>query len=196
MAKFAYHEFMLVLASASPRREEILRAAGIAFFKQVPANVDETPREGEGARDYVIRLALEKAHSIDVSHDMVVLGADTTVVVDSAILEKPASPDDAARMLALLSGRAHHVITGICLKSGSGAVVDSATTRVWFSRLTPHEIRDYVASGEPADKAGAYGIQGLASKYIERIDGCFFNVMGLPISLVYRHLRGMASAVV
>ena len=187
---------MLVLASGSPRREEILRGAGIRFVKQLPANVDETPREGEGARDYVTRLALEKAHSIEAADDHIVLGADTTVVVDSAILEKPANADDAARMLALLSGRAHHVITGICLKSGSRVVVDSATTRVWFSRLTPREIRDYAASGVPMDKAGAYGIQGLASKYIDRIDGCFFNVMGLPISLVYRHLRGMAGSVV
>ena len=119
------------------------------------------------------------------------LGADTTVVIDGEILGKPADPADAARMLRLLSGRAHEVITGICLRSGRGKVVDAATTRVWFAALSEAEIEAYVASGEPMDKAGAYGIQGLASKFVGRIDGCYFNVMGLPIALLYAHLRVM-----
>jgi septum formation protein len=181
--------FMIVLASGSPRRGEILTNAGIPFVREVPSHIDETPRPGEAPRDYVVRLAREKAESVEARGDRIVLGADTTVVIDGQILGKPSSPADAARMLRLLSGRGHEVITGICLRSARIHVSDAAITRVWFAVLTGSDIAAYAASGEPMDKAGAYGIQGLASKFVERIEGCYFNVMGLPIALVYAHLR-------
>ena len=187
---------MIVLASGSPRRSEILTNAGMAFVREVPANVDETPLSGELPRDYVERLARDKAESVETKESQVVLGADTTVVIDETILGKPSSPADAARMLRLLSGRSHDVITGICLRSPLGQIVDAAITRVWFAALSDDEIEAYVASGEPMDKAGAYGIQGLASKFVERIDGCYFNVMGLPIALVWKHLRGNPAFVI
>jgi septum formation protein len=180
---------VLLLASASPRRSEILSNAGIPFIREIPANIDETPSPGEPPREYVMRLAREKAAAIAAGPGRIVLGADTTVVVDDEILGKPAGDADASRMLRLLSGRSHEVITGICLRHCGGEVVDSETTRVWFAPLSEVEIADYVASGEPMDKAGAYGIQGLASKFIPRIEGCYFNVMGLPVALVYSRLR-------
>ena len=180
---------MIVLASGSPRRGEILTNAGIPFVREVPNDIDETPRPGEPPRDYVVRLAREKAESVDAQIGRIVLGADTTVVIDGQILGKPSSPADAAHMLRLLSGRSHEVITGICLRAVRGLVTDAATTRVWFTALSDSEIEAYARSGEPMDKAGAYGIQGLASKFVERIDGCYFNVMGLPVALVYAHLR-------
>ena len=178
---------MIVLASGSPRRAEILANAGIAFERIVPRDVDETPAPGEEPRDYVMRLARQKAAAVE--DPRIVLGADTTVAIDGEILGKPADSADAARMLRLLSGRVHEVLTGICLRGG-GEVVDVASTRVWFAELSAAEIAAYASSGEPLDKAGAYGIQGLASKFVERIEGCYFNVMGLPVALVYRYLRG------
>lgn len=176
---------MLVLASASPRRREILQSAGIDFETQ-PANVDETILSGESPESYVRRLAEAKARAVQGE---VVLGADTVVVVDSQILGKPADSADASRMLRLLSGRDHTVLTGICLRSGRGTRVDSASTLVRFATLSEAEIADYIATGEPMDKAGAYAIQGLASKFVERIEGCYFNVVGLPVSLIYKHLK-------
>jgi septum formation protein len=180
---------MIVLASASPRRGEILSNAGIAYVREIPAGIDETPAPGEAPRDYVMRLAREKSSAIAADPEKIVLGADTAVVIEGEILGKPSDAADATRMLRRLSGRAHEVITGICLSSRRGQVVDTASTRVWFTTLSDAEIEAYVASGEPMDKAGAYGIQGLASKFITRIDGCYFNVMGLPISIVYTLLR-------
>jgi septum formation protein len=180
---------MIVLASGSPRRGEILSNAGIAYVRQIPAEIDETPAPGEAPRDYVMRLAREKASAIPAGPQRIVLGADTAVVIEGEILGKPSSAGDAARMLRRLSGRMHEVITGICLRSARGQVTDAASTRVWFTSLSGPEIEAYVASGEPMDKAGAYGIQGLASKFVTRIEGCYFNVMGLPISLIYTHLR-------
>jgi septum formation protein len=179
---------MIVLASGSPRRGEILTNAGIPFVREVPSNIDETPKPGESPQDYVVRLAREKAEAVKATGDRIVLGADTTVVIDGQILGKPSSPADAARLLRLLSGRCHEVITGICLRSAHGQVVDTAITRVWFASLSDSDIDAYAASGEPMDKAGAYGIQGLASKFVPRIEGCYFNVMGLPVALVYAHL--------
>ena len=186
---------MIVLASGSPRRSQILTNAGLPFVRQVPGNIDETPLPGEPPRNYVMRLAREKAQAIEAKEGQVVVGADTTVVIDLAILGKPADTPDAARMLRLLSGRSHEVITGICLRSARDQVSDAAITRVWFASLSGSEIETYVASGEPMDKAGAYGIQGLASKFVERIDGCYFNVMGLPIALLYKHLRAPSAFV-
>jgi septum formation protein len=182
---------MLVLASQSPRRSEILRQAGIPFLVRA-SPVDETPLGGERPEDYVLRLAELKARAVTAAPGEVVLGADTTVVIDGEMLAKPADRDDARRMLTLLSGRRHEVITGICLLRGSESISRWAVTQVWFARMTESEIDAYVASGEPMDKAGAYAIQGLAAKFIERIDGCYFNVMGLPVAMVYRYLTGTA----
>jgi septum formation protein len=179
---------MLVLASQSPRRREILTQAGIPFVVRT-GTVDEAPLSGESPADCVRRLAEEKASAVPAVAGETVLGADTTVVVDGEMLGKPLDPADARRMLDRLSGRRHEVITGICLKRGAQRLRDAASTQVWFTPMTGAEIDDYIASGEPMDKAGAYAIQGLASKYIERIDGCYFNVVGLPVALVFRRLR-------
>jgi septum formation protein len=183
---------MLVLASQSPRRAEILRQSGIPFVVRT-APVDETPLPGERPEDCVRRLATLKAGAVPCAADELVLGADTTVVIDGEMLGKPGGAAEARRMLATLSGRRHEVITGVCLRGSSETILDWASTSVWFAPMTAREIRDYVASGEPMDKAGAYAIQGLASKFIEKIEGCYFNVVGLPVALVYRHLPRMAA---
>ena len=179
---------MLVLASRSPRRSELLRAAGIPFTV-TPADVDETPLAGEDAAAYALRIAEAKAAAIAAAPGDVVLGADTVVVIDGQLLGKPADDADAERMLRLLSGRRHEVITGVCICRRGEMVRDAAVTKVWFAPLSDAEIRDYIASGEPMDKAGAYAIQGLASKFIPRVDGSYANVVGLPVDLVYRYLR-------
>lgn len=184
---------MLVLASSSPRRREILQQAGIPFTIR-PVAVDETPLPGEPPRDYVRRLARAKAIAAGAGPGEIVLGADTTVVIGGEILVKPSDAADAARMLALLCGQRHEVLTGICLHAAAGDVEDIAETSVWFASLTPFQIAEYVVTGEPMDKAGGYAIQGLASKFIERIEGCYFNVMGLPVALVYRHLLALQAA--
>jgi septum formation protein len=181
---------VLVLASQSPRRKEILTTAGLPFIARAP-QVHEERQNEEPPEDYVCRLAREKAAAVFAGPDEFVLGADTTVVLDEHVLEKPLDASDARRMLEMLSSRDHEVITGICLKRASRQIVDRAVTRVRFAPLSASEISDYVASGEPMDKAGAYAIQGRASKFIERIEGCYFNVMGLPVSLVYRHLKAL-----
>jgi septum formation protein len=174
----------LILASQSPRRSELLRSAGIPFRVQV-ADVDETPLVGEGPVDYVCRLARAKAQAVSGE---LVLGADTVVVVEGQILGKPVNAEAAIQMLRMLSGRSHEVITGICF-AGPEVVVDADTTTVYFSALSEREISEYVATGEPMDKAGAYGIQGRASCFVERIEGSYSNVVGLPVAMVYRHLR-------
>ena len=181
---------MLVLASQSPRRKQILAAAGLPFIVRAP-RVPEERQNAESAEDYVCRLARDKAVAVSAGPGEFVLGADTTVVLDEHVLEKPRDAAAARHMLEMLSGREHEVITGICLRGPNGQVVDRAITRVRFLALTTREISDYIASGEPMDKAGAYGIQGRASKFIERVEGCYFNVMGLPVSLVYRHLKAL-----
>jgi septum formation protein len=182
---------MVVLASQSPRRAEILRQAGIPFSVRATP-VDETPHDAERPEDYVRRLAGEKALAIAAAHDDIVLGADTTVVIDGIMLGKPSDTADARRMLALLSGRRHEVVTGVAIRHTGGLIRDWAVTGVWFQPMTDSEINDYAASGEPMDKAGAYAIQGLASKFIEKIEGCYFNVVGLPVALVYRHLKSLS----
>jgi len=181
----------IVLASASPRRREILTAAGIPFRVRV-AGIEEQPAPAEAPEAYARRLAREKAAAVAATESGIILAADTVVVIDQHILEKPADESDARRMLGLLSGREHEVITAIVLRNGADEIVDAARTRVRFLPLTSEEIAAYAASGEPIDKAGAYAIQGLASRFIESIDGCYFNVVGLPISVVYRHLRNLA----
>ncbi len=179
---------MLILASQSPRRSEILRQAGIPFIVR-PANVDESIRPGESPEEYVTRVAQEKAAAVEASPGDIVLGADTTVVIGSEILGKPCDHADAIRMLESLAGREHQVLTAICLRRGEDSIDDLAVTCVWINPLTREEIEQYVATGEPMDKAGAYAIQGLASRFIQRIDGSYANVVGLPIELVYKHLR-------
>ena len=156
--------------------------------------VEESRRAGEAPVDYVRRLAHAKAEAAWEGRDEIVLGADTTVAIDDQVLEKPADAADARAMLRLLSGREHTVITGICLRHRDGVIVDHSATQVRFAPLTESEIADYVASGEPFDKAGAYAIQGLASKFVESVNGCYFNVMGLPLSLVYRHWKALTAA--
>ena len=178
----------LVLASQSPRRREILERAGFEFTVRV-AGVPEQPLPGESPEDYVLRLSRAKAEAVHRAPDEIVLGADTVVVLDHHLLEKPADATDAARMLRLLSGREHSVITGICLISDAGVTSSFEETRVEFIGLSEDEIAEYVKSGEPMDKAGAYAIQGLASKYIRRIDGDYFNVVGLPVAQVYSLLK-------
>ena len=188
----------LVLASASPRRQELLRNAGIPFTVQ-PADIDETPLAGESPRECAERLARAKALAVfQRNPEKCVLGADTIVVVDDTVLGKPRDAEDAARMLRRLSGREHGVITGVCvvtpvtsrqLPVASKVKTASETTLVTFCELSDDEIRFYVATGEPMDKAGAYAIQGLASRWIPRIEGDYSNVVGLPVALVYRMLR-------
>ena len=188
----------IVLASASPRRQELLRNAEIPFTVQ-PASIDETPLAGEAPRECAERLAREKALAVfQRNPQQWVLGADTIVVVDDIILGKPHDTEDAARMLRLLSGRTHLVITGVCLLgpvvSGQWSVASntrtaSETTFVTVDEISEDEIRLYVATGEPMDKAGAYAIQGMASRWIPRIEGDYSNVVGLPVALVYRMLR-------
>lgn len=183
---------MLVLASQSPRRREILERAGLPFVVRV-SGVTEERKRTESPHEYVRRLSRLKAEAVELGPHEVILGADTVVVLDHHVFEKPRDAADAHGMLAMLSGREHRVITGICLRHAGGVICDSAETRVRFIPLTAAEIDAYIASGEPLDKAGAYAIQGLASKLIDRIDGCYFNVMGLPVALVYRHLKGLGT---
>ena len=182
---------MLILASASPRRRELLIQAGFSFqVESIPVN--ENPRPGEDPIHLVKRLAREKAEAVFAAHPrrhatdapLLVLGADTVVVCDHEILNKPADDADAARMLRLLAGRTHQVITGVCLISSHSVEVAAETTRVTMLTMSDEEILAYVATGEPTDKAGAYAIQGHASCWIPRIVGCYFNVVGLPIALV------------
>ena len=180
---------MLILASASPRRAELLRNAGIPFIVD-RAHVPEQPLAGEMPIDYAQRLAHDKAIAVFARHESeAVLGADTVVVVDEHLLEKPADANDAARMLRLLSGRTHQVITGICVVASGFERTEAEITQVTFSELTDEDIAEYVRSGEPMDKAGAYGIQGMASRWVTRVEGCYFNVVGLPVARVYRLLR-------
>jgi septum formation protein len=187
----------LVLASASPRRQELLRNAGIAFTVQ-PADIDESPRHGENPVDCAQRLAREKALAVSRSRPQdCVLGADTIVVIDEEILGKPRAAADAARMLRLLSGRTHEVITGVCLVGPVGELRTEnrelrtayETTRVTMCEISDEDISEYISTGEPMDKAGAYAIQGMASRWIPRIEGDYSNVVGLPVALVYRMLQ-------
>jgi septum formation protein len=200
-------EQKLILASSSPRRQELLREAGIPFQVH-PAHISEDQNPGEPPLDYALRLAEEKAVAVAQEFPgRPVLGADTIVVVDQEVLGKPRDREDAARMLRLLSGRSHQVITALCLVLPpvleNGARKDgvrtnrvpretdtrSRTTRVSFRKLAEDEIQQYIAGGEPMDKAGAYAIQGGAARWTDRIEGDYSNVVGLPLSLVAEMLR-------
>jgi septum formation protein len=183
----------LVLASRSPRRAELLAAAGFEFTVRA-ADVDETPLDGEDPFSYVGRLAIDKAYAVPVNDGEIILAADTTVVLGNEIMGKPKDAADAARMLRALAGQRHEVVTAICIKRSDDEVeTDVSHTYVWFMPLSEAEIADYVASGEPMDKAGAYAIQGLASKFIDRIEGCYSTVVGLPMSLVHRDLKAISA---
>jgi septum formation protein len=186
----------IVLASASPRRAEILR--GIDWpFETLAVNIDESRRAGEAAAGYVERLAQEKAEAARISKPaQLVLGADTIVVVDGEILGKPRDADDARRMLRLLNGRWHQVLTGIALLHGSEApraIVAHEVTQVKFAEMAAPEIDWYVSTVEPMDKAGAYAIQGFGARFIERIEGDYYNVVGLPVRLLYQLVQQLLS---
>jgi len=187
--------FRLVLASASPRRRELLTQAGYVFTVEA-ADIDESQRTGESPADYVRRLAEEKATVVFAKRanggDLIVLGADTTVVLDGQILGKPADADEAKRMLRHLSGRTHQVLTGIAAASRTGVTSAVESTSVTFSAIPEADLEAYCATPEPLDKAGAYGIQGYAARWIPRIDGCYFNVMGLPIARTVALLNSAA----
>lgn len=179
----------LILASASPRRAELLTSAGFEF-RVVPAEIDETPRPGEGAGDYAIRMAREKAEAVRPRTGGVpILAADTVVVSDGEILGKPIDDADAARMLTQLSDSVHLVQTGVVLDAGGSLAAELCTTRVHFRPLSPKEIAWYVATGEPVGKAGGYAIQGRAARFIDWIEGSWSNVVGLPVATVHRMLR-------
>jgi septum formation protein len=182
----------LLLASSSPRRRELLRHAGFDFEVQ-PSHCVEEIQRGERPEEFARRAAREKAMHVAASSPpgSLVLGADTVVVIDGETLGKPSDLEDAARMLRLLSGRTHQVHTGICLVRAPDEIeaLKHETTLVTFRELDEEEIRDYVESGEPLDKAGAYAVQGLASKFVTRISGCYSNVVGLPVALVYEILK-------
>ncbi|MEK6280560.1 MAG: Maf family protein [Acidobacteriota bacterium] len=182
----------IILASKSPRRAEILRSAGWEFESQAP-NIDETRQESEDAVSYVKRLAREKAATIaNRAPERLALGADTVVVIDGEILGQPRDDEDARRMLSLLSGKWHEVLTGVALLRGeTEASIDHESTRVHFCELSAEEIDWYVSTGEPRDKAGAYAIQGKGAIFIEGIEGDYFNIVGLPIRLVYEMVRRM-----
>jgi len=189
---------MLILASGSPRRRELLAQAGYRFEVR-PAQISEDPLPGEDPIVYVVRLAREKAEAVfreiasctgsGEEGRLTVLGADTTVTLDNTILGKPEDAADAARMLRMLSGRTHRVITGVAVVTAAGTEVAAEATAVRFLTLSEEEIGDYVAGGEPMDKAGGYAIQGRAARWIPRIEGCYFNVMGLPLALVVSMLE-------
>ena len=194
------HKSKLILASSSPRRAEILRNAGFDF-EVVPAHIDESRHPGEPAADYVRRLAEEKARTVarqlakDAAADSAfVIGADTVVVIGNEILGKSSSAVNAREMLRRLSGQTHMVFTGLSVLRGNSAGRTAVeTTRVTFAVLSEQEIEDYIATGEPFDKAGAYAIQGCGGKFVSRIEGCYFNVMGLPLARLYLLLCEMGA---
>jgi septum formation protein len=191
----------LILASASPRRRELLAQAGYRFEVQ-PSSVPESRRPGEDAIRFATRLARQKAEEVfarrqaaaGMAETALVLGADTVVVCDGEVFGKPSDAADAERMLLLLSGRTHHVVTGVAVVWGSSpspaVEIAAELTQVTMQTLSPEEVSRYVDSGEPMDKAGAYAIQGYAGRWIPRISGCYFNVVGLPLALVASLLEG------
>jgi septum formation protein len=181
----------VILASSSPRRKELLRQTGLDFCVD-PADVDERVLPGESPEGYAVRVALDKARvAAAKAENGIIIAADTIVVLDDEILGKPADAGDAERMLMKLSGKVHRVITGLAVMDAATgkALTRTSITRVWFRSLSPNEIISYVATGEPLDKAGAYGIQERGALLVKKIDGCYFNVVGLPLSLLGELLR-------
>lgn len=179
----------IILASASPRRRELLTQIGVDFTV-ITADIDETPLPGEDHRTYTLRLAEEKARAVLLKHpDSIVIGADTTVTSNGELLGKPRDTADAERMLALLQGNTHEVTTSIAVLTTEKTLTAAETTRVTFAAITPEQIARYIASGEPMDKAGAYAIQGIAAQWIPRIEGDYFNVVGLPLAALSSLLR-------
>jgi septum formation protein len=182
----------LILASGSPRRAEVLRSAGFVF-ETVSTNVDESLRDGEQPGSYVLRLAEAKARAAagGITGEALVVGADTTVVIDNLVLGKPGSDEEAKQMLARFSGRTHEVLTGLAVirLPGGGVRIQEERTLVTFATMTQKEIEEYVASGEPFDKAGGYAIQGIGGRFVTRVEGCYFNVVGLPLARLYGILR-------
>lgn len=178
----------IILASASPRRKELLETAG-AEFEIIVADVDETVPEGTKPEDAAVMTAEKKAVAVAENHkDSIVIGADTIVVADGRILGKPADKADACRMLSMLSGVEHKVITGVCLARGDKKITFAQVSKVKFYDLTDEEINAYVETGEPMDKAGAYGIQGKGCVLVEKIEGDYFNIVGLPVARVMKEL--------
>lgn len=182
----------LILASASPRRVELLELLGLSFT-QLPADIDESYRAPETPSAYVERMALEKASLIaaSVSSPAVVIGADTTVLVDDQILGKPADEADGVAMLQRLAGRSHQVLTGLCVLGDQQQQLEVVQSEVWFRPIGRAEAKRYWATGEPADKAGGYGIQGIGSIFVERIQGSYSGVMGLPLATLETQLRAV-----
>ena len=179
----------IVLASGSPRRSEIMNSVGWPFTKDVP-DIDESERDGETPEDYVRRLAAEKAHAVAHSHPgEIVLAADTTVVINGKIIGKPVDEAHAREMIEMLSGNWHEVLTGVAVAKNGNAEVGMQRTRVKFAPMTDAEIAFLVSEGDPLDKAGAYAVQAQAALFIEAIDGDYWNVVGLPISLVYEMVK-------
>jgi septum formation protein len=179
----------LILASASPRRSELLRKARIVFRVE-PAHVPEERAGGEDPKTYAERLARDKARAIAAKHpNDFVLGADTIVVCEAEVLEKPVDETDAARMLLLLSGHIHEVTTGVCLCGPDMEMIEHETTRVTVAPISDEEMADYIHTGEPTDKAGAYGIQGMFSRWVTGVEGDYANVVGLPVARVYAMLK-------
>lgn len=181
---------MLILASASPRRHELLLAAGIPHLVR-PSSITENRHPGEPPVAFVQRIAEEKARTIACETEDIVLGADTVVSLEDEVFGKPIDDEDARHMLRRLSGREHSVYTGICILYNGRCIADVARTGVQFTELSDKEVEEYVRTGESRDKAGAYAIQGLASKFVSSITGCYHNVVGLPVSLVYRYLKAL-----
>ena len=183
----------LILASGSPRRAEIMNSVGWDFEKDVP-DVDESVIDGESPEDYVVRLAKTKADVIAERHTgEMVLGADTTVVIEDQIIGKPLDIEDANRMLEMLSGNWHEVLTGVAVVNNGGTITGLQRTRVKFAEMNANEINFLVELGDPLDKAGAYAVQAQAALFIEGIEGDYWNVVGLPISLVYDLVKGVGN---
>lgn len=180
----------IILASGSPRRQSLLKNLGLCF-STISVNIDESFLPQESPRDAVRRLARQKAERAVpiLKENCLLIAADTIVVLDGQVMGKPGSEEEALEMLTRLSGRCHQVITAICIRTQGGYEVEDETTRVYFRPLNKEEIKAYIASGEPADKAGAYGIQGRGGLLVQRIEGCYFNVVGLPMSRLYLMLK-------
>lgn len=187
----ALEDKKIILASQSPRRIEMLRAAGLQF-EVCPAEVDESPIHYSDEIDYVRHNALEKATYVWAKHSAdLVIAADTIVVKDGRIFEKPLNADDARSTLRILGGAVHEVVTGFCLKTVQQEILDEESTRVTFYPLSEEEIEAYLATGEAYDKAGGYGMQGLAGLFIRKIEGCYYNVVGFPLAKFYQHLKDL-----